>query len=595
MKKSTRKKPTRTRARPQQSGHLEQLLLSPVTPELMCRQILLEVLSNPTEENQQVLKNLIAAAQVGARPDGAAEKIAELEAALARIQEGPQLCGTFLRAIERSGFRSAAEIVMADGTVACAPVKDDQLLSELRVGDTVWVDPQAKAVLSRDPDGPMVGEEATLERLHDDGTVEVTLGERGRQVFHAGRRLLEQLERAEANIGCRVLVCSQRMIAFRALELADSLAHLRFLVREDVPDVLIDRDIGAPPDYLNECSAHLDAELGRSERRREYAIQRCLLYVLTGTSGSGKTLSIQALWNLLYSRTAAHYGVPMETLPHRVIRIRAASVLSQWLGQSDKQIDRLFNEIDQLATERFTLPSGEQVELPVLVIFEEIDSLARRRGEDSIHDRILNTLLERLCLTSQKLRDRLVYLVCTTNVPQLVDSAFFRRAGGREVAFGRLQKQAFVSVLDKHLGRRPVYAASAADPEQARRQVVTDLVDFFYGRNGSDPGQVELTYVGAARPRTCYRREFLNGAIVDRAVQEAADRACWAEEHGDGPEGISSEVLAAAFRRQVDAIVRRLSPGNVGDYLDIPQGERVGAIRRLEQSEVLSLELERAS
>ena len=53
--------------------------------------------------------------------------------------------------------------------------------------------------------------------------------------------------------------------------------------------------------------------------------------------------------------------------------------------------------------------------------------------------------------------------------------------------------------------------------------------------------------------------------------------------------------LMRAIDAQVRAIVDQLSPGNCEQYLDLPDAVRVGTLRRIAQSPVLPIQLERAS
>ena len=144
-------------------------------------------------------------------------------------------------------------------------------------------------------------------------------------------------------------------------------------------------------------------------------------------------------------------GVPLEQLPPRVFRLRQSQVLSMWLGESDKNVDRLFDEIEQLADQPFKTPDGRQFRLPVLVIIEEADGMARARNHDhdAVHDRILTTALQRLDPARANIRERLIIFLASTNEPQIVDPAFLRRVGGSIEIFGRLNRSAFRAVLQK--------------------------------------------------------------------------------------------------------------------------------------------------
>jgi SpoVK/Ycf46/Vps4 family AAA+-type ATPase len=383
------------------------------------------------------------------------------------------------------------------------------------------------------------------------------------------------------------------MIAFHALPPLDRLAHMRFLSREPVPDVTVERDIGAPPAFIGELASHVERELTNPALGQRYGLRRARMHLVTGVPGSGKTLSIQALWRRTYEIMADFAGVSIEDLPQRVLQLRSSEVLSKWVGESDRNIARFFDEVEQVAGETFETPDGRVVELPVLVICEEIDALARQRGSDAIHDRIQATLLTSLDPARGLFRDRLVLVVCTTNAPGLVDAAFRRRAGGTVSNFGRADRSTFRAVLQKHLNGRPFRGQNGASDDAWRRRVVTDLTAWLFAPNGNDAGQVEITFVGQPNPVVKHRRDFLTGGLVDRAVQEATRAACDEEWRGAEEPGLSTERLMCALDAQVRDIVDQLTPGNCEQYLTLPDAVRVGTVRRIPQAPVLPIELER--
>src|SRR6185503_16075068 len=171
-------------------------------------------------------------------------------------------------------------------------------------------------------------------------------------------------------------------------------------------------------------------EMTQPELRRRFKLPRCLTSLLYGVTGGGKTLAVQALHRRLYEVMCEVTGVPMDQLPPRVFRLVPSQIYSMWLGESDKSMARFFEEIEQAADEKFLAPDGREWTMPVLVILEEIDGVARARGQDAIYDRVLVTALQQLDTTRPELKDKLIVVVATTNEPQCVDRAFFRRVGG---------------------------------------------------------------------------------------------------------------------------------------------------------------------
>lgn len=577
------------------------LLLDQDTSLEMRRAILIDVVQGDEEVARAVLARLLeAAASEGTKAIYELKK-QELEELLDKLSKGPLLSGNFIADVHSPGLGRRASVVLADGMPASCPVPDAELERRLRPGDAVWIDPQTRALLFHEPSGDALGEEAELERWLPDGHVELKLGEQGRFVFRAAATLLEQRERGEAEPGTTVVVCSRRRFAWRALPSEAGFANFRYLTREAIPDVVVERDIGGPAAFVGEFIAHLRRELEDPELARRYGMRRSLSRLLTGVPGSGKTFNIHGFWNLMYAELSEHTGVPAADLPPRVMQLRVPEVLSRWVGVADQNIARFFDEAAQLAAEPFTTPDGREVELPLLLIIEECDAWARERGEDGIHDRIQATLLTYLDPANELFRERLVFVVCTTNMPQLVDSAFVRRVGGVVETFGRLDRAAFGAVLEKHLARRPFHRGVAAPGDaacagdEARAVVVQELVAWLHAPNTGEPGVVTLTFAGQQDPSVFHRRDFLTAALVDRAVQNASADACDAEWRGAEDPGLTTALLASHLDRQVRQIVDQLDPRNAGRYLTLPDSTRVLTVRRISQPIALPLELERAS
>jgi len=572
---------------------VETILTDPSAPMKMRLELLRDVSRTDEEIAEQILIRLLEAACQGGAEEQFTAKTQELAQLLQQLQEGSMRCAIFDRVIESELLGRRAQVILQDGTSAFCALPDAKLADALHCGDIVWLDGQGRAVLFHEPGAVTRGEEGRLERCLPEGDVEVSMGELSRLVCRASTRLREQIERGEAGPGSTLVVCPRRMFAFHALPAPDGLAHMRFLSLEPVPDVIIERDVGDPPDFIEELAAHVERELTNPTVGRRYGLRRTRMHLAMGVAGSGKTLSIHALWRRIYQIMAKITGVSIEDLPPRVLQLRSSEVLSKWVGESDRNIARFFEEVEQIAGETFETPDGRLLELPVLVICEEIDALARQRGNDAIHDRIQATLLTSLDPARGVFRDRLVLVVCTTNAPGLVDPAFRRRVGGTVSIFGRMHRSGFRAVAEKHLNGRPFRRQNGAAGRARQRQAVADLTAWLFAPNGSDPGQVEITFVGQPNPVVKHRRDFLTGGLVDRAVQEASREACDHEWLGAEDPGLSTERLMCAIDAQVRNIVDQLTPGNCEHYLTLPDAMRVGTVRRIPQTPVLPIELER--
>ena len=561
--------------------NIDQLLTDPTVPMKLRKDMIRQICSETDEDMDKVLAIVLESASLASAGAQKIRKTHELQEMIDALGQGPLRCATFFQLVDSEGFGRRAQVVLPDGGAAFCALPKDEIAKAVRCGDTVWLDAQGTAVLHYRPELAMLGEEGRLERVLAAGDVEVSVGELGRFVCRASAQLQGQIDAGEAESGSTLVVCQRRLIAWRALPKADVPAHASYLV-SGVPNVIVERDVGAPPAFIEGLAAHVRRELLSPELGRRYGMRRSRTLLATGVAGSGKSHSIQAFWRTLYEVMAEVTGAQLDALPDRTLRLESAGVLSKWLGESDKNLTRFFDEVARVADEPFVAPDGRSWELPVLVICEEIDALARQRGNDSIHDRIQSTLLTRLDPAQELFRDKIVIVICTTNLPGALDSAFVRRAGGTVVSFGRVERASFRAILEKQLGDRPFVGGEAA-----RKDALADVTSWLFAPNSSEPGQVELTYVGQQNAVVKHRRDFVTAGLIDRAVQQAMGEACDAEWRGEAEPGATAEGLMRSIDAQVRAIVEQLTAENCDQYLTLPDATRVGTVRRITQPALL--------
>jgi len=570
---------------------LHTLLLDPKAPLPHRKQLLAQVCMEDSDTSNKIIENILAAATSGSSESLYKKKMKEVDAILEQLEQGPLRPGTFLGLLEAPSAIRRATVVLEDGSTVTLPVPDEKLAKKLERGDTVLLDQQGKALLLQQPPMPFVGEKARFERLLPDGQVEVTLREHDSLVFRASQALSDRLISGEVEPGADLIVCSRRMMAFGTVPPRDGLSHYRFLSREPVPDVVAERDIGDPPPFIATTAQWVRMEMTDPEHSRRWGNRPFSAQLLTGVTGSGKSLSLQALWHDVYEVMSDLTGVAVDALPPRVMYLRPADVLSKWVGESDKAVDRFFSEAEQLAAEPFIAPDGREWRLPVLIIAEEADGLGRARGSEPVYDRILSTILQRLDTTRKQLADKFILFVATTNLDRQCDPAFLRRIGGTVETFGRLGRRGTIAVLDKLLARHPVAAAPGQSAADVRRSLVSDVVGWLYGPS-RDEAQIEITYAGATRPEPRYRRELLTGSVIDRAVQHAAREGSLAQWRGENLTGLTTERVIAALDAQLADVAGRLDASNAHEYLDVPENLRVQSVRHIDPPSIQPFELE---
>ncbi|MFH1787413.1 MAG: CDC48 family AAA ATPase [archaeon] len=119
--------------------------------------------------------------------------------------------------------------------------------------------------------------------------------------------------------------------------------------------------------------------------------------LLYGPPGTGKTLLAKAV----AKESEANF-----------IQVKGPSLLSMWVGKSEEGVRKIFERARQVA--------------PCIIFFDEIDSLAGRRGVEQgtkVTERVLNQLLSEMD-GLEDLKDILV--IAATNRPDMLDAALLR-------------------------------------------------------------------------------------------------------------------------------------------------------------------------
>src|ERR1043166_84457 len=281
------------------------LFADPSVPVARKQQILTMLLQDQGDEAKGAVQAIFEALVGSQADETCVEKAKQLSEMLELMEQGPQRYATFLMMLQPNGSNGAslcqrAHVVLEDGTETSTLVPDAELAKTLRRGDSVLLDAQGRALLYRLPLAYSTGESALLERRIGVKRIEVKVRGDEKYVFHASQDLIDKLDATQVVLGCLVLVNSRQRIAFDAIPSANGLSHYKFLTREKVPNVIVERHIACPPAYIKELENHIRTEMTNPELRRRYGLPRCAMRMLCGISGGGKTLSILGFWRRMY-------------------------------------------------------------------------------------------------------------------------------------------------------------------------------------------------------------------------------------------------------------------------------------------------------
>ena len=157
------------------------------------------------------------------------------------------------------------------------------------------------------------------------------------------------------------------------------------------------KDIGGLEDVKQQLKEAVEWPLKNPESFRKLGVKPPKGILLYGAPGTGKTLLAKAVAN----ESEANF-----------ILVKGPELLSKWVGESEKAVRQVFKKARQTA--------------PSIIFFDEIDSLAPRRGLSSdshVTERVVNQVLTEMD-GLEDLTD--IVIIAATNRPDILDTALLR-------------------------------------------------------------------------------------------------------------------------------------------------------------------------
>ena len=152
-------------------------------------------------------------------------------------------------------------------------------------------------------------------------------------------------------------------------------------------------DVGGLGDVKDLLSDNLITAIKEPSRFTKMGIKPPRGALIYGPPGCGKTLLAQAL--------ATETGANM-------ILVRGPEILSKWIGESEKAVREIFRKA--------------KASSPCIVVFDELDSLARNRSGEGISETVLSQLLTEI---EEGISARVI-VVGITNRPDILDNSILR-------------------------------------------------------------------------------------------------------------------------------------------------------------------------
>ena len=465
--------------------------------------------------------------------------------------------------------------------LTCSP---NLAVKEMRKGQTVRLNEALTVVEAGDFEA--VGEISTLREVLADGHRALVIG-------HADEErivwLAEPLVVAE-NMAPEVIDALDDDQRPRKLRPGDSLlvdtkagyaferipkAEVEDLVLEEVPDVDYS-DIGGLTRQIEQIRDAVELPFLHKDLYREYSLRPPKGVLLYGPPGCGKTLIAKAVANSLAKKMAEVRGEDAREAKSYFLNIKGPELLNKFVGETERHIRLIFQRAREKASEG----------TPVIVFFDEMDSIFRTRGTGVSSD-VETTVVPQLLSEIDGVEGlENVIVIGASNREDMIDPAILRP--GRldvKIKIERPDAEAAHDIFSKYLTvNLPVNADDLAefggDRELCIKAMIEKVVDRMYTEI-DDNRFLEVTYANGDK-EVMYFKDFNSGAmiqnVVDRAKKYAIKSVLDSGQHG------------LRIQHLLDAIVDEFSENeylpnttNPDDWARISgkKGERIVYIRTL--------------
>jgi proteasome-associated ATPase len=343
------------------------------------------------------------------------------------------------------------------------------------------------------------------------------------------------------------------------------------LVLEKVPDISYE-DIGGLSHAVEAIRDAVELPHLYPEYFREYRLTPPKGILLYGPPGCGKTLIAKAVANSLAKRIEKMTG---EKGAGYFLNVKGPELLNKYVGETEQAIRDLFARARSRASYR----------TPVIIFFDEMDSLLRVRGSGISSDMEATIVPQFLAeLDGLELLENVV-IIGATNREDLIDPAVLRPGRlDRKVRIPRPDRTAAVEIFSKYLTPDLPLAPAALEAFDSRSSAVDFMIDRavaeLYDLKPANE-LIEITYADGTG-KILYMKDFASGAIIENIVRRAKFFAVKALVEKGEP-GISLEHLLAGLRQEYRENEDLPSNTNPAEWYRIigRGGERVVRIRPL--------------
>ncbi|MCE9622487.1 MAG: proteasome ATPase [Actinomycetia bacterium] len=425
---------------------------------------------------------------------------------------------------------------------------------EVDRGSEVVLNESFNVVQARRPE--ITGEVVTIKELLDDGVRALVVGRADEE---------RVCELADALRGVHLRSGDSMRLDTRSNMLLEKLERpeVEDLLLEEVPDISY-ADIGGLDDQIEQIADAVELPFLYADLFAEHQLPAPKGILLYGPPGCGKTLIAKAVANSLAKKVAEKTGG--EKGRSYFINIKGPELLNKYVGETERQIRLVFQRAREKSEEGW----------PVIVFFDEMDSMFRTRGSGISSD-MESTIVPQLLAEIDGVEGlRNVIVIGATNREDLIDPAILRP--GRldvKIKIERPNDVAAKQIFAQYLTDEIPIAAGANVPK-----MIEETVEAMYRTDAANQF-LEVTYQNGDK-ETLYYKDFSSGAMIENIVRRAKKLAIKRVIAG-GERGVGLQDLLDSIRQEYKEHEDLPNTTNPDDWAKISgkKGERIVFIRTL--------------
>ncbi|HLU42944.1 MAG TPA: proteasome ATPase, partial [Microthrixaceae bacterium] len=456
----------------------------------------------------------------------ARDHIAALREEVDKLTQPPSAYGTLL------GTNEDGTVDVFSGgrkmRVSVHPTLDPETLTR---GAEVVLNESLNVVMARVPE--TTGEVVTVKELLDEGN----------RAIIVGRADEERVADLAGPLAGRLRAGDSVLMDTRSGLLLERLPRpeVEELVLEEVPDISY-ADIGGLDEQIEQIADAVELPFLHQELFAEHQLPAPKGILLYGPPGCGKTLIAKAVANSLARKVASVSGD--RAAKSYFLNIKGPELLNKYVGETERQIRLVFQRAREKSEEGW----------PVIVFFDEMDSMFRTRGTGISSD-VESTIVPQLLAEIDGVESlRNVIVIGASNREDLIDPAILRP--GRldvKIKIERPNEVAATQIFSRYLTTDlpldpdEVRELGGGDPAKCVRAIIERTVEEMY-RTDSDNEFLEVTYQNGDK-ETLYFKDFASGAMIENIVRRAKKLAIKRYLAG-GPKGIRLSDLVDSIHQE---------------------------------------------